>query len=124
MRKVGRAADRVAIVTGAGRAVGRACALLLSNEGARIIAADADRKSGQETASMIQDAGGTAEFFCHRVEQENDWRRLVDTALNLYQRLDILAHTTHLHFVGSLRTCPSANSEPPSTPIFKVLGLG
>ena len=102
MRKVGRAADRVAIVTGAGRAIGRACAILLSKEGACIIAADADGRSGQETVSMIQDAGGTAEFFCHRVEQENDWRRLVDTALNLYQRLDILAHTTHLHFVRSL----------------------
>ena len=99
---MGRAVDRVAIVTGAGRALGRACALLLSQEGARIIAADADETSGQETASMIQDAGGTAEFFCHRVEQEDDWRRLVDTTLNLNHRLDILAHTTHVHFARSL----------------------
>jgi 3-oxoacyl-[acyl-carrier protein] reductase len=50
--------DKVAVITGAGSGIGRAIALLFANEGARVVIAEINGPSGEETARMIQDRGG------------------------------------------------------------------
>ena len=51
---------KVAIVTGAGRGIGRATAELLAAHGARVVLADIDAKPGEETAESVRAAGGEA----------------------------------------------------------------
>jgi NAD(P)-dependent dehydrogenase (short-subunit alcohol dehydrogenase family) len=56
----GQLANRVALITGGGSGIGRACALRFAEEGARICAADLDRGAAAETARLVEAKGGTA----------------------------------------------------------------
>lgn len=91
----GRAAGKVAIVTGGGGAIGRATAVLLAREGARVVVTEQSGQGGEDTVALLTAGGGTAIYFPHDVTLEDDWRRLVDATLNRWHRLDILAHTVH-----------------------------
>ena len=52
--------NQVAIVTGAGQGIGRACALLLAERGARVVAADLNEDGLAETVELITKAGASA----------------------------------------------------------------
>jgi NAD(P)-dependent dehydrogenase (short-subunit alcohol dehydrogenase family) len=54
--------SKVALVTGAGRGLGRACARIFAREGASVVVADIQRDNGEETVKLIKDAGGEATF--------------------------------------------------------------
>jgi len=54
-----RLEGKVAVITGAGSGIGRATAKLFAKEGAKILVADYNAKSGQETVDQIKKAGGT-----------------------------------------------------------------
>jgi NAD(P)-dependent dehydrogenase (short-subunit alcohol dehydrogenase family) len=53
---------KVAVVTGGGYGIGRAACLAFSRDGAKVIVADVDVKSGEETVNLIKEAGGEAAF--------------------------------------------------------------
>jgi len=55
-----RLADKVAIVTGAGRGLGRAIASRLASEGARVVVDDVNLGAAQEVVERIVEAGGEA----------------------------------------------------------------
>ena len=59
----GRLANKVAIITGAGRGIGRTAANLFAEEGARVALVDIDERSGQEAADEICAKGGEAIFI-------------------------------------------------------------
>ncbi len=84
----GLVAGKVALVTGAGSGIGRAIALGMAKEGARVVVADIMEKSGQATVREIKDAGGDAVFARADVSQESDARMLVDKAVEIWGRLD------------------------------------
>ena len=52
--------DRVAIITGSGRGIGKAAALLFGEEGAKVVVSDLDPEPAEETASEIRAGGGEA----------------------------------------------------------------
>jgi multifunctional beta-oxidation protein len=90
---------KVAIVTGAGRGIGRACAELLASLGARVVVNDlgsavdgSGRSSGpaEETVAAIRAAGGTAVASADSVVEMAAGERLVKTALDSFGRLDIV----------------------------------
>lgn len=56
----GKIDGKVALVTGSGRGIGRAIALKLADEGARIVVNDLDTEPAEDTARIIRDAGGSA----------------------------------------------------------------
>src|ERR1700730_17391252 len=70
IRAMNRAADKIAIVTGAAGGPGRAHAQLWAKEGARVVATDRDESGGSETIALIERAGGTAMFIRHDVSSE------------------------------------------------------
>jgi NAD(P)-dependent dehydrogenase (short-subunit alcohol dehydrogenase family) len=77
-----------AIVTGAGSGIGRATADAFAREGVKVVVSDISEASAAETAARIGAAGGTASVCVADVSQEGDIRRLIDTALSVYGRLD------------------------------------
>jgi NAD(P)-dependent dehydrogenase (short-subunit alcohol dehydrogenase family) len=80
--------DRVAIVTGAGSGIGRACALAFAKEGARVVAADVDTAGNDQTVSMIrQNAGEAMAVYCD-VSLSVDVQEMVRQAITAYGRLD------------------------------------
>jgi glucose 1-dehydrogenase len=85
-----RFADQVAIVTGGGNGIGRACAEAFAGEGATVAVADIDREAGATVLRAIEAAGGRAIFVETDVGNAAQARRLVDQTLAAFGRLDVL----------------------------------
>lgn len=85
------------LITGAGRGIGRAAALLLAQEGARVLVSDIDAASVQETADMIRSAGGVAEAFVCDVGSEQSVAALVQAAIAAFGRLDFAHNNAATH---------------------------
>ena len=81
---------KIAIITGAASGVGRAAAVLLAQRGAQVIVADVDETGGQETARLVRDSGGVAEFASTNVTNWEDLERVVAFAEQRFGGLDIL----------------------------------
>jgi NAD(P)-dependent dehydrogenase (short-subunit alcohol dehydrogenase family) len=80
---------KVALVTGGGSGIGRATAVAFAREGARVVIGDRNVQRGEETVSMIRDAGGTASFKRTDVLVAAEVKALVDDAVTTYGRLDM-----------------------------------
>lgn len=81
---------KVALITGAGRGIGRAIALKLASEGARIVVNDLDAAPALETVAAIEAVGGQAVACVGSVTAPDFAERLVTTATSTYQGLDII----------------------------------
>ena len=81
---------KVGVITGGSSGIGRATAERLAKEGAAIVVADLDEAGGAETVKRIESAGGRAVFVKADVTRLEDARRMLDTAVSKFGRLDIL----------------------------------
>lgn len=79
---------KVALVTGGGNGIGRAAALALAREGARVAVADFEAGAAQETVGLINEAGGQAISLSGDVTDEEAVIALVRGAVAAYGRLD------------------------------------
>jgi NAD(P)-dependent dehydrogenase (short-subunit alcohol dehydrogenase family) len=80
---------KVALVTGGGSGIGRATALAFAREGAQVVIGNRNVQRGEETVSMIRDAGGTASFQRTDVLVASEIEALVDYAVKTYGRLHL-----------------------------------
>ena len=87
-----RVEGKVALVTGGALGIGKACALLLANEGARVVVTDVKEAEGKAVANQIRSTGGQGLFIRHDVSSEPDWQRAIAQTLETFGRLDILVN--------------------------------
>ena len=81
---------KVAIVTGAGRGIGRAVALKLACEGARVVVNDLDSDPAHETVAEIERAGGEGLACVGSVTEPDFGARFVRSAIDAYGGLDLI----------------------------------
>ena len=81
--------DKVALVTGASSGIGRAIALGLAREGAKVVVSDIDSAKGEQTAALVREQGAEALFVPCDVSQPGDCEALVQRAVEKFGRLDV-----------------------------------
>jgi len=82
--------DRTAVITGASKGLGRAMALALAAEGARVALVSRDREKLTAVADEVTAAGGRATVFTGDVTSEDDVRRVESEILAVYPKVNIL----------------------------------
>jgi 3-oxoacyl-[acyl-carrier protein] reductase len=84
--------DKVAIVTGGGRGIGRVIALKLAEAGAAVVVSDILEKEAGAVAGEIKSAGGKSLACLSDVSSAADVARLVEETVKAYGRIDILVN--------------------------------
>lgn len=97
-----RLKNRIAIVTGAGQGIGRALALGLAREGAKVVIADINEKNAMAVKDEIEAGGGTAMALRTDVSDENSVQSMLETSLREFERLDILINNAGIFPVSSV----------------------
>lgn len=85
-------AAKTAIVTGGAVGIGRETALILAQRGARVVVADIKQAEATATVQLIEQAGGTAQFVRCDVGDEQQISALIDQAVHLGGRLDVIVN--------------------------------
>ena len=85
----GRFAGKVALVTGAAGGIGRATALAFAREGAQVVVTDANEAANNETARLIEQAGGQAAALRSDVTKSEEIKAVVRLAVERFGGLDI-----------------------------------
>ncbi|HEX9898017.1 MAG TPA: glucose 1-dehydrogenase [Candidatus Methylomirabilis sp.] len=98
MRLVGKSA----IVTGAGRGIGKVTALRFAREGADVLVPDLDPATSEQTAGEIRSLGRTGIPMQMDVTRMGDIQRMVDTALRAFGKIDILVNNAGIVIVRDL----------------------
>jgi len=92
----GRVEGKTLLIFGGGQTPGetigngRATAMLLAREGARVFVVDRSLEAAEETAVLIRDEGGEATGFAADVVEEEDVQGAIDSCLSKYERIDLL----------------------------------
>jgi len=94
-----RVKGKVAIVTGAGQGLGKASAVVLAKEGAKVVVADINEVNGQAVVDQITAEGGSAIYQKLDVTSEDNWKTVVGNAVNTYGKLDVLVNNAGV-FLG------------------------
>jgi len=94
--------DRVAVVTGASRGIGRSISLALAAKGATIVAVDMDQAATDAIVAELQAAGTKALAVVGNVTVPADVERMIDAATEAFGRVDILVNNAGITRDGLL----------------------
>ena len=92
-----RLKDKVAIVTGAGRGIGRGIALKLAQEGAKVVVADVVEQNGQKVVDEIKQNGGEAVFVPTDISQKPQVEAMFARASSAFGPVDILVNNAGIN---------------------------
>jgi 3-oxoacyl-[acyl-carrier protein] reductase len=87
-----RLEDKVAVITGAGRGIGRATAIRFAQEGAAVVVNDVDPEPAEETAQAVKEAGGQAQVSTHNTVELDQARDMFARAAEEFGKVDILVN--------------------------------
>jgi NAD(P)-dependent dehydrogenase (short-subunit alcohol dehydrogenase family) len=99
---MGRLADKVAVVTGAGAGLGEGIVRLFAAEGARVVVSNRDVRKAEAVAASIRAEGGEAIAIRADVGVESDCRQLIDQAVTHYGQIDVLVNTVGYSARGTI----------------------
>lgn len=113
---MGRVEGKVIIVTGGATGIGLGISQILAGEGASVAIASRSGETGEAAARSIRGAGGKALFIPTDITQDADCRRLVDTTVGQFRRLDGLVNNAGIF--------PRANIDETTPEIWdEILGV-
>ena len=92
----GRLAGKVAIVTGAGQGVGRGISLAFANEGANVVVAERNEKTGNAVAKECEAAGARALFVLCDVTERSSIDLVVSSAVEVFGGIDVLVNNAQV----------------------------
>jgi meso-butanediol dehydrogenase / (S,S)-butanediol dehydrogenase / diacetyl reductase len=95
---------KVAVVTGGGSGIGRACAQELLENKAAVAVVDRDARAGQEAAAELKRKGGKSEFYEADVASRSDVEKLVPKIVSAFGGVDILVNNAGIQRYGTVTT--------------------
>jgi len=84
--------NKTAIITGAGRGIGKGIAIALAKEGCGVVVSDIDKKSCEDTAEEIKKLGVKSAAVKCDVSQKKDVENLIKQAVKAFKKIDILVN--------------------------------
>lgn len=100
---------KVALITGAATGIGRTGARLFAQEGAKVIIADINDKEGEKTVNEIRRQGNEAAFIHADLSSVSEIERMVKTAAETYDHLNIFWHNAGVFFPGHIEVIKEEN---------------
>jgi NAD(P)-dependent dehydrogenase (short-subunit alcohol dehydrogenase family) len=102
---VGRLKGKVGLVTGAGSGLGRAAAIHMAQEGAKVLATDIDHDSALETSQMINsEFKGACLSKIHDVTKEEDWCEVLKDVIIKFGSLNVLVNNAGISIGGDIES--------------------
>ncbi|MBT4492832.1 MAG: SDR family NAD(P)-dependent oxidoreductase, partial [Gammaproteobacteria bacterium] len=98
---MGRVQDKVCLVTGGGSGLGRADAIALASEGAKVVITDISKENGEEAAHA---AGNGAIFLEHDVAEDDQWQRVIKQTLDHFDELNVLVNNAGMYIPADLES--------------------
>lgn len=98
-----RVKNKIALVTGGAKGLGKAISSLLAEEGATVFVTDMDEVAGAETVAKMKAEGYLAFFFRLNVALESDWKNVLSEVKEKYGRLDILVNNAGIAIFESVQ---------------------
>ncbi|MEW6673723.1 MAG: SDR family oxidoreductase [Thermodesulfobacteriota bacterium] len=92
----------VAVITGAGAGIGKACALRFAREGARVVVVDRNSTDGNATIEYLNALGAEALFCEADVSREKDCLRFAESTLKYFGRIDALVANAGIRVFGTV----------------------
>ncbi|MGH2678431.1 MAG: SDR family NAD(P)-dependent oxidoreductase [Actinomycetota bacterium] len=89
---MGRLEGKVAVITGAGRGIGRATAVRFAQEGAAVVVNDVDGAPAEETASLVKEAGSEVLVSREDTTSLDQARHLMNAAAERFAKIDVLVN--------------------------------
>jgi NAD(P)-dependent dehydrogenase (short-subunit alcohol dehydrogenase family) len=86
--------DKIAVITGAGRGIGRTIALAYAKEGANLVLASRSQEALEETQAMVEDIGCKALVVPTDIRNEDSVYNLAEQALGFFGRVDVLVNNS------------------------------
>jgi len=97
-----RLKDKIVIITGAGSGIGKSTAALFASEGATVIIADVQEKSGIAAVAEIEASGGKALFIPCDVSNASSTTAMADQVIHAFGRIDVLFNNAGISGVGAV----------------------
>ncbi len=115
---MGRLQGKIALVTGAGTGIGRACMVMFAREGATVLGVSRTQSNLDETLAMVEAAGGTGSVYSADLSDPERAEAAVDECVKRYGRIDILLNAAGVGY--NLRETSIGSMDPlDTTPIDK-----
>src|SRR3982075_1700223 len=113
---MGRVSGKVAVITGAGSGVGRACMKLFATEGARVVGASRTQSNLNETLAQVRSNGGEGVVLARDLSADTAAEELFELAVRTYGRVDMLVHAAGVGYSWMDKSPGSMNDVADTTP--------
>jgi NAD(P)-dependent dehydrogenase (short-subunit alcohol dehydrogenase family) len=107
--KKGSVENKVAVITGAGQGIGKACALLFAEEGAKVVVVARNDEKGLAVVKEINKKKGEAIFIHADVSKEMEVKAMVDAVVKKYGHIDILVNNAGVVLVKPITETTEAD---------------